>query len=184
NAWIAEAGQGGVMLVAVDMLDDIYRDEGFAARDNMVKSIAQALKEQLKGWDGAALARISATEYALLCPTDDLNQLKELAEVINSRIADLVVNPMGEGDALSVIGIAGRDGNDDLSALLTKADNALGKARNERRGAVVMEGGTEQGLMGRLAWRDLVQDAISRQLWRFKAQPACRFDNGARLHAE
>ncbi len=184
NAWIAEAGQGGVMLVAVDMLDDIYRDEGFAARDNMVKSIAQALKEQLKGWDGAALARISATEYALLCPTDDLTQLKELAEVINSRIADLVVNPMGEGDALSVIGIAGRDGNDDLSALLTKADNALGKARNERRGAVVMEGGTEQGLMGRLAWRDLVQDAISRQLWRFKAQPACRFDNGARLHAE
>lgn len=61
--------------------------------------------------------------------------------MINSRIADLVVNPMGEGYALSVIGIAGRDGNDDLSALLTKADNALGKARNERRGAVVMEGG-------------------------------------------
>jgi len=184
NAWIAEAGQGGVMLVAVDMLDDLYREEGFAARDNMVKSIAQTLKDQLKGWDGAALARISATEYALLCPTDDLTQLKDLAEVINSRIADLVVNPMGEGDALSVIGIAGRDGNDDLSALLTKADNALGKARNERRGAVVMEGGTDQGMMGRLAWRDLVQDAISRHLWRFKAQPACRFDNGVRLHAE
>ncbi|HDX8596413.1 TPA: EAL domain-containing protein [Aeromonas dhakensis] len=184
NAWIAEAGQGGVMLVAVDMLDELYREEGFAARDNMVKSIAQALKEQLKGWDGSAVARISATEYALLCPTDDLSQLKDLAEVINSRIADLVVNPMGEGGALSVIGIAGRDGNDDLSALLTKADNALGRARNERRGAVVMEGGTDQGLMGRLAWRDLVQDAIARHLWRFKAQPACRFDNGLRMHAE
>ena len=184
NAWIAEAGQGGVMLVAVDMLDDLYREEGFAARDNMVKSIAQVLKELLNGWDEAALARISATEYALLCPTDDLLQLKELAELVNSRIADLVVNPMGEGKALSVIGIAGRDGSDDLSTLLTKADNALGKARNERRGAVVMEGGTDQGLMGRLAWRDLVQDAIARQLWRFKAQPACRFDNGASLHAE
>ncbi|MGL4757121.1 MAG: LapD/MoxY N-terminal periplasmic domain-containing protein, partial [Aeromonadaceae bacterium] len=156
NAWIAEAGQGGVMLVAVDMLEDIYRDEGFAARDNMVKSIAQVLREQLKGWDGAAVARISATEYALLCPTDDFEQLKELAEIINSRIADLVVNPMEEGNPLSVIGIAGRDGNDDLSALLTKADNALGKARNERRGAVVIEGGDSQGMMGRLAWRDLV----------------------------
>ena len=184
NAWIAEAGQGGVMLVAVDMLDDLYREEGFAARDNMVKSIAQVLRELLDGWDGAALARISATEYALLCPTDDLSQLKELAELINSRIADLVVNPMGESGALSVVGIAGRDGNDDLSALLTKADNALGKARNERRGAVVMEGGNEQGLMGRLAWRDLVHDAIARHLWRFKAQPACRFDDGTRLHAE
>ena len=38
--------------------------------------------------------------------------------------------------------------------------------------------------MGRLAWRDLVQDAIARHLWRFKAQPACRFDDGTRLHAE
>ncbi len=184
NAWIAEAGQGGVMLVAVDMLEDIYRDEGFAARDNMVKSIAQVLREQLKGWDGAAVARISATEYALLCPTDDFEQLKELAEIINSRISDLVVNPMEEGNPLSVIGIAGRDGKDDLSALLTKADNALGKARNERRGAVVIEGGDSQGMMGRLAWRDLVQDAINRHLWRFKAQPACRFDNGSRMHAE
>ncbi|MDW4561771.1 MULTISPECIES: EAL domain-containing protein [Aeromonas] len=184
NAWIAEAGQGGVMLVAVDMLDDLYREEGYAARDNMVKSIAQVLRELLDGWDGAALARISATEYALLCPTDDLSQLKDLAELINSRIADLVVNPMGESGALSVVGIAGRDGDDDLSALLTKADNALGKARNERRGAVVMEGGSDQGLMGRLAWRDLVQDAMARNLWRFKAQPACRFDDGTRLHAE
>ena len=93
NAWIAEAGQGGVMLVAVDMLDDIYRDEGFAARDNMVKSIAQSLNDELSGWDGAAIARISATEYALLCPTNDLDTLKELAERINNRIADLVVNP-------------------------------------------------------------------------------------------
>lgn len=184
NAWIAEVGQGGVMLVAVDMLDELYREEGFAARDNMVKSIAQVLKDVLNGWDGAALARISATEYALLCPSDDLSRLKELAELINSRIADLVVNPMGENGPRSVIGIACRDGNDDLSTLLTKADNALGKARNERRGAVVMEGGTELGMMGRLAWRDLVQDAITRNLWRFKAQPACRFDNGVRLHAE
>jgi len=38
--------------------------------------------------------------------------------------------------------------------------------------------------MGRLAWRDLVQDAMARNLWRFKAQPACRFDDGTRLHAE
>ena len=100
----------GVMLVAVDMLDDLYREEGFAARDNMVKSIAQVLRELLDGWNGAALARISATEYALLCPTDELSQLKDLAELINSRIADLVVNPMGERGALSVVGIAGRDG--------------------------------------------------------------------------
>ncbi|PJG59342.1 EAL domain-containing protein [Aeromonas cavernicola] len=184
NAWIADSGRGGVMLVAVDMLEDIYRDEGYAARDSMVKSIASALRELLQGWSGSAVARISAVEYAVLCPTNGSQQLLELAEQINSRIAALVVNPMTSGQALSVIGIAEQDGDDDLSILLTKADNALAKARNERRGAVVMAAGYRPGMMGKLAWRELVEDAILCQRWSFKAQPACRFVDGSQLHAE
>ena len=95
NAWIAEARRGGVMLVAVDMLDDLYREGALPQGTTWSNPLHRC--SGTAGWLGwAALARISATEYALLCPTDDLSQLKELAELINSRIADLVVNPMGE----------------------------------------------------------------------------------------
>ncbi|KUE79306.1 EAL domain-containing protein [Aeromonas schubertii] len=184
NAWIAEGGMGGVLLVAVDVLDDIYRDEGYAARDNMVKSIAACLRELLQGRDDCAIARISATEYAVLYPTSDKEQLRSLAEQINERIADLVVNPNDESRAISVVGAVMREHDEDLSALLTKADNALSQARNARRGAIVMEGHGQGELMGRLAWRDLVQDAIRSHLLRFKAQPACRFDDQSVIHAE
>lgn len=184
NAWIAEGGQGGVLLVAVDLLEDIYRNEGFAARDNMVKSIAGVLRDLLQGKEDSALARISATEYAVLYPTDDKDRLRDLAEQINERIASLVVNPIDDGQALSVVGVVMREHEEDLSGLLTKADNALTRARSERRGAVVMEGDERGHQMGRLAWRDLVQEALRSDLLRFKAQPACRFADGSVIHAE
>ena len=39
--------------------------------------------------------------------------------------------------------------------------------------------------MGRLAWRDLVQGRHGQKTsGASKAQPACRFDDGTRLHAE
>lgn len=184
NAWIAEGGQGGILLVAVDVLEEIYREEGFAARDNMVKSIASCLRGLLQGKSESAVARISATEYALLYPAADKEELRVLAEQINGRIADLVVNPIDESKPLSVIGMVMREHDEDLSALLTKADNALSQARRERRGAVVMEDNGRPGMMGRLAWRDLVLDAINNQLLNFKAQPACRFDNKTIIHSE
>lgn len=184
NAWIAESGQGGLFLIAVDLLDDIYREEGFSARDNMVKSIATILKELIQVKTDSAIARISATEYAVLYPTTEKNELLTLADKINERIMDLVVNPIDEGHPLSVIGVVIRECNEDLPTLLTKADNALGRARNERRGAIVVSGDDSTNVMGRMAWRDLVQEAIRDQLLRFKAQPACRFGDGAIIHEE
>ena len=151
NAWIAEGGRGGVMLVAVDMLEDIYREEGFAARDRMVKSVALSLKESLKGYDGLALARISANEYAVLLPGQSITSLRETGEQINRTIAELVVNPVSQNQSISVVGIAYREPNDDLPLLLTKADNALRRARRERQGAVVLDAVEQQDTLGQIA---------------------------------
>ena len=66
NAWIAENGTGGIMLIAVDALDDIYRIDGYSARDKMVKQIAKTINSKLSHVEGCSVARISATEYAVL----------------------------------------------------------------------------------------------------------------------
>ena len=184
NAWIAESGRGGIMLVAVDMLDDIYRDEGFAARDSMVKAVATTLQEALRDFDGYALARISATEYAVLLPGLEMQELIDVGELINRFIAELVVNPMEREQAISVVGIAPREGNDDLSMMLTKADNALRHARSDRRSAVVIDSRDKSDAMGRIAWRDLLNDALHRGLFRFKVQPAILLASQQPYHAE
>jgi methyl-accepting chemotaxis protein len=66
NAWIADHGRGGVMLIAVDSLDEIYRTDGYTARDKMVKQVANILSAKLSVFEGMALARITATEYAVM----------------------------------------------------------------------------------------------------------------------
>ena len=184
NAWIAESGRGGFMLVAVDMLDDIYRDEGFAARDSMVKAVATTLQDALRDFDGSAVARISATEYAVLLPGLEMQELVEVGELINRFIAELVVNPMEREQAISVIGIAPREGNDDLSMMLTKADNALRHARSDRRSSVVIDSRDKSDGMGRIAWRDLLAEALHHGLFRFKVQPAILLASQKPHHAE
>ncbi len=184
NAWIAEGGHGGVMLIAVDMLESIYRDEGFAARDQMVSSVAVALKELLKSYDGHALARISATEYAVLVPGLRNEELLDVGEQINRVIAELVVNPVAPENPISVVGIAERDNEEDISLLLTKADNAMRRARTERCGYAIASMDVSNSKIGRLAWRNLLELAIQQKLFRFKLQPAVLLNSDEPHHAE
>lgn len=183
NSWIADSGQGGVMLLAVDLLEDIYRDEGYAARDRMVAAVAKSLQVCLQRFDGSACARISATEYAVLLPGLDGGQLQTVGEEINRSIAELVINPIAQNQSISVIGMTVREHKDDLSSLLTKADNALRRARTERLGAVVLEQASRDTL-GRIAWKEIITGALQQGNLYFKSQPAILLASGQAHHEE
>ncbi|MFC3912269.1 EAL domain-containing protein [Pseudaeromonas sharmana] len=184
NAWLAESGQGGIMLVAVDMLDEVYREEGYAARDSMVKAVANSMQDVLKVYPGHALARISATEYAVLLPALEIGELAEVADQLNRSIAELVINPIERDIAISVIGVAPRERHDDLSVMLTKADSALRRARSERLGTVVVDSRGQHDDIGRLGWRDLLLNALHSKQLVFKVQPAILLANQQPHHAE
>jgi len=183
NSWIAEAGHGSLMLVAVDMLEDIYRDEGYAARDRMVAAVAKSIQACLQRFEGAACARISATEYAILLPGIEGAQLQEVGEEINRTIAELVINPIAQNQSISVIGMTVREEKDDLSTLLTKADNALRRARTERLGAVVLEQ-VSRDTLGRIAWKEIIARALQQTNLQFKSQPAILLESGQAHHEE
>lgn len=184
NAWIAEHGTGGIMLVAVDVLDEIYRIEGYGARDQMVKQIANALQTKLSYLDSAAIARISATEYAVLLPGLTGEELLEMAHILNDSIAELIVNPLETDSAFSVIGIAVRNENEDLSALLTKADSALRRARSERLGAVTIEHAEKADTFGRLAWKEIILEALEHDQFDFRVQPVTMLTGERALPSE
>lgn len=184
NAWIAEHGTGGVMLIAVDALDEIYRIDGYSARDQMVKQVANILHAKLATFGGAAISRISATEYAVLLPGLTSEELLDIAHVLNEAIADLIVNPLEIDSAFSVIGIAVRNEDEDLSALLTKADSALRQARNERLGAVTIEHAEKADTFGRLAWKEIILEALEHDQFDFRIQPVTMITGEMSLPAE
>lgn len=159
SAWIADGVQGAVVLVSADVLQNIYQDEGFSARDNMVRAVADNLMKICQRYNEFALSRISVNEYAILLPEIDNKKLKMLGHEINQSIAELIINPI-EADDISVVGICILGGETTISSLLASADNALNKARMQSLGAVVMEQQGESRDLGRLAWKKLLEDAI------------------------
>ncbi|WP_108651456.1 bifunctional diguanylate cyclase/phosphodiesterase [Dongshaea marina] len=182
QAWIAEEGQGGVMLMDVDILEDLYRQEGFLARDQMVSSIAEVLNTHLATMEGKAIARISATEFAVMLPGLSSREMRENAQSISDAIAELVVNPVGENTQVSVCGIAMRSDQENLSTLLSNADRALQQARTEGKAVVVSR--DDKAQMGRTEWKQLVQDAIAQDQFRFNIQPALQMNSTDPIHSE
>lgn len=97
--------------------------------------------------------------------------MPDIAHVLNEAIADLIVNPLEIDSAFSVISIAVRNEDEDLSALLTKADSALRRARNERLGAVTIEHAEKADTFGRLAWKEIILEALEHDQFDFRIQP-------------
>ena len=181
QSWIGDGTGGAVLLIAVDMLEQLYQDEGFDARDQMVRVIADHLRQLCRRFGEYALARISAYEYALLVPESDVERLALLGDEINRLIADLVVDPVNGRD-ISVVGGVLVQSGDDIGLLLTSADNALNTARMNDAGAVVIEHHQEADKIGRLAWKKILEEALAEDNFKLSSQAVLDFKG--QLHHE
>ena len=182
QSWISDGTGGAVILIAVDMLEQLDQNEGFAVRDRMIKAIASDLRQLCQRFSEYALSRISAREFALLVPESDVDRLSLLGEEINRQVAEQVVDPVNSRN-ISVVGMAIIQNEDDTSQLLTRADNALNKARMDNAGAVIIEHSKLEHQLGRLAWKKLIETALADDLFELSSQAVFDF-NGKLQHEE
>ncbi|MBO1518549.1 bifunctional diguanylate cyclase/phosphodiesterase [Oceanisphaera pacifica] len=182
QSWISDGTGGAVLLIAVDILEKLDQEEGFTARDQMIKAIANDLQKLCQRFSDFALSRLSAREFALLVPESDIERLSLLGEEINRQIAEQVIDPVNVPN-ISVIGIAVIQDKDESSQLLTRADHALNKARMEEAGAVVIEHSKREHQLGRLAWKKLIETALTNDLFELSSQAVCDI-HGTLLHEE
>lgn len=182
KSWISDGTGGAVILIAVDMLEQLDQEAGFAARDRMIKAIATDLHQLCQRFNEYALSRISAREFALLVPESDADRLSLLGDEINRQIAEQVIDPVNSRN-ISVVGMAVIQDEDDPSQLLTRADNALNKARMDEAGAVIIEHSKLEHQLGRLAWKQLIETALVDDLFELSSQAVFDF-NGKLQHEE
>lgn len=183
HEWIAELGVGGVLMIAVPRLEDLHREEGYRSRDQMVRSIAEVLTEKMNFNTHTSIARLSATEFAVLIPGYDGEQLKRLADRVYIAIADLFVNPVGDAPHFGAIGVAEREGDEDISRLLAKADAATQQGLKDPAQPVVMAAG--QALdVPRSDWKRIVLDAVSHESMHFSMQTVTQFSGRKEFHVE
>jgi diguanylate cyclase (GGDEF)-like protein len=116
---------GGELAVAycdVDGLKRINDEQGHAAGDALLRSLAKAIRGRLRSYD--PVVRVGGDEFVCLVAGIDLPQVTKIFDDIQSTLgAD------HEEASISVGLSALRDG-DDLAALLARADHALRDAKS------------------------------------------------------
>ncbi|MDV2856517.1 EAL domain-containing protein [Oceanimonas sp. CAM02] len=168
QSWLSDNRGGALMLISANVLNLLYKEEGFEARDQMVRVISNHLRQLCRDAGEHVLARISATEFAVLLSETDPALLQQLGDSINRHIAELVKDS-GDARELSLVGAVLVQPGDDLGHLLTRADHVLNRARNEKTG-VMIESYHQRERLGRLQWKTLVEQALDNNSFELNAQ--------------
>jgi eukaryotic-like serine/threonine-protein kinase len=128
----------GVML-DIDHFKRINDTYGHAVGDDVIRAVANRLTENLRGID--ILGRYGGEEFAVVLP-DVADDVLTIAERIRATVAatpvDAAVGPVPVTVSVGVGVAILAGGEDDLDALLARADSALYRAKQNGRNQVVL----------------------------------------------
>ncbi|MCW9052476.1 MAG: EAL domain-containing protein [Motiliproteus sp.] len=171
DQWLSEPGHGAVVLMAVPSLEQVYQEEGYQARDDLLCGLQSVFSEQLQRIPGAILARVSVKEFAAILPGQDLEQIEQMAKQILARSADAVVNPFVSGSQICVLGAVIRQSDSTPSQLLSQADLALQQAgRDPVKAYCIHRPDQRQMILGREGWKQLTLQAMDQNWISFQLQ--------------
>jgi len=137
EAAIATAGETGpcLALIDVDHFTQVNDTLGHAVGDAVLCGVAERLTDNVRRSD--MLARVSGEEFALCMPAVGPRDAKAFAESLLAAVAGTKIDtPSGPVRVSVSIGIASYLPGDSLSALMARADSAMGAAKRAGRNRV------------------------------------------------
>jgi len=132
-----------LLVYDVDHFKRINDNHGHDAGDLALKTITQAIQEELRATD--LQARFGGEEFAILLPETDLSKAIEVAERLRTRIEKTTFAHMDNRDdpvTISVGIAAYSSGSETLNELIARADRALYRAKADGRNRVCAAAGT------------------------------------------
>ncbi len=166
-------GRLAVLLLDLDHFKDVNDTRGHASGDQLIRSIAQSLREEL-GSEGV-LARLGGDEFAVLLPATGVDEASATAERLRVKVAEHLI--LAGGARLQVtasIGIAIHAGGGDPAEVLSDADVAMYDAKESGRNRVTVyrsELGARARMEARLEWTTRIRRALDTDGFELYAQP-------------
>ncbi|OHV07114.1 EAL domain-containing protein [Kushneria phosphatilytica] len=183
--WLAAPVGGSAMIIRIDQLETIYREEGFAARDTAIRAIGDYLSGLRIGDEPLMAARLSASEFALILPDLLPERRDQQVEAILDRLDDIVdANPLAlERKWHARAGVVPREPGLGRVTLLSAADTALREAEEEDKRWIVTKRVSALDERGRHEWRQVIETALTQHRYHFVAQPVM-MNSGGEYHRE
>jgi diguanylate cyclase (GGDEF)-like protein/PAS domain S-box-containing protein len=128
-----------IWVVDLDLFKSVNDRYGHQAGDTVLRSLVKTCQHTLRDWD--ILGRLGGEEFGVLLPETDDQQALVVAERLRQAVASTLV-PVCDGASVSVtvsIGVATmREEDDDVHAVLSRADALLYEAKNTGRNRVCL----------------------------------------------
>jgi diguanylate cyclase (GGDEF)-like protein len=166
-------GQGAVMVIDIDGLKLVNDRLGHHAGDNLIRRIAEIMRERVRTTD--IVARLSGDEFAVLMPQTDIGGALQLGEDLRATVAE-EAEPSPEGGSTISVGITMFGVRREVASesVLIAADQALYRAKEEGRNRIALfedpsEGTREQ--QPRLTTTARIRDALTQNRLSLATQP-------------
>ena len=176
-----------LLLIDLDHFKDINDTCGHKMGDDVLKSVAKALKRITRFTD--LVARIGGDEFAVVMPEADHNGAQVLAQKIISELNEITVNRGKYVHKVSAsIGIVHYPlTNIDANQLLSFADLAMYKAKASGKGTYhtfSADDETQAQLESRVFWKHRIEEAIENNHFELFLQPILRLHTDTVEHYE
>lgn len=125
-----------LLVVDIDHFKQINDTHGHGAGDAAIRAVADLLLGQMSGED--LVGRLGGEEFAIVLPNTGVTIATLIAERLRIALAAtaLPVTDLLDIHLTASIGVATRQAGEDFAALVTRADQALYRAKNEGRDRV------------------------------------------------
>jgi diguanylate cyclase (GGDEF)-like protein len=128
-----------IILSDIDYFKKVNDNYGHQAGDEALKKFADQMKMLLRPYD--LLARYGGEEFIFYTPGVGLVDAKSIAERLRESAEDMKINLPDIAQSIQItasfgVSMFAADADDDLDALIKRADEALYKAKNDGRNCV------------------------------------------------
>jgi diguanylate cyclase (GGDEF)-like protein len=127
--------EASIIMLDIDHFKAINDQFGHATGDAVIRSVAQAIRDNVRAADVAG--RLGGEEFAILLPETVAKDALSSAERLRAAVGSLRVQHSGYSVGFTAsFGVAGMRPGDQLDELIARADSALYRAKNGGRNRV------------------------------------------------
>jgi diguanylate cyclase (GGDEF)-like protein len=172
--------KGVVFLIQIHDLQELNRDRGFQAGDELLRRVATLVRDSTEQYVNRVLARLTGGDFGIFLPDVAPWDAEPIAAGVANKLGQLATAQVTLTDNVGHVGACAYDCSTTLGRLLSEADLALRAAQQAgpNRWAIrAITEETEKMPLGQQQWKDALEKALQERRIGLDAQRVVKTDD-------
>jgi len=163
---------GSIMFIALNGAEVLNKQLGRRDADAFFLKLANIFTQECSTIDEKLIARVNGTEFTLMLPDCEAYMAESIAQHIFEEFLELLEeNEIDMQEVYINVGIYRYRPDVSISDLLTRADDALTKAKADERQHIYVYEENNKNAMPKEQWRSILEESIEKNYFSLKFWP-------------